>query len=312
MSKHALPTFTNILHTLAPPIAQYERLQIHITHDLIGYPSLDPIVYQTFSTVMAQVEGGDLLVIQRGSELKQRGSLDGYRGGGSGWNDGPWWRSAEKRDLSIVKGLPTGTKLTRVSAESYADEFFAARGGVEAAARQATEVLSETNPVRSSDIFIAVQAISYSAPTELFGGSTSTESTDTKEGNTSETKEEEELVVFAVYLHDPIHGISFNTISQSFPSKWAEWLDASANTEAAGEEQQLPQEIQEIIESGGVDPREWVSEWMEETIGLSVGIVAQRYVARRMGVGEGGLGRGKAREANLEDGAGEAARAGII
>lgn len=309
LSKHALPTFTNILHTLAPPIAQHERLQIHITHDLIGYPSLDTIVYQTFFTVMAQVEGGDLLVIQRGSELKQRGSLDGYRGGGGGWNDGPWWRHTDKRDLSIVKGLAEGTKLTRVSAESYADEFFASRGGIEAAAKQATEVLSETNPVRSSDIFIAIQAISSLAPTELFGSSAST---DTKENDAKEEKDEEELVVFAVYLHDPIHGISFKTISQSFPAKWAEWLDAPANTEAAGEEHHLPREIKDIIESGGVDPREWVSEWLEETISLSVGIVAQRYVARRMGVGEGGLGRSKAREANLKDGAGEAARAGII
>ncbi|KAJ4350834.1 hypothetical protein N0V95_004387 [Ascochyta clinopodiicola] len=309
LSKHALPTFTNILHTLAPPIAQHERLQIHITHDLIGYPSLDPIIHQTFSTVMAQVEGGDLLVIQRGSESTQRGSMDGYRGGGGGWNDGPWWRHADKRDLSTVKGLPEGTKLTRVSAESYADEFFAARGGIEAAAKQATEVLSETNPVRSSDIFIAIQAISYSESSDLFGTSTSA---DTKEGDEQEQKEDEELVAFAVYLHDPIHGISFKAVSQSFPAKWAEWLDAPANTEAAGEEQQLPREIEEIIESGGVDPREWVSEWMEETISLSVGIVAQRYVARRMGVGEGGLGKGKAREANVETGAGEAARAGII
>jgi hypothetical protein len=309
LSKHALPTFTNILHTLAPPIAQHERLQIHITHDLIGYPSLDPIIHQTFSTVMAQVEGGDLLVIQRGSESTQRSSMEGYRGGGGGWNDGPWWRHADKRDLSTVKGLVEGTKLTRVSAESYADEFFAARGGIEEAAKQATEVLSETNPVRSSDIFIAIQAISYPAPEELFGIS---KSADTKEGMVQEQKEDDELVAFAVYLHDPIHGINFKALSQSFPAKWAEWLDAPANTEAAGEEAQLPDEIQQIIETGGVDPREWVSEWMEETLNLSVGIVAQRYVARRMGVGEGGLGRGKAREAIVEAGGGEAARAGII
>lgn len=258
---------------------------------------------------MAQVEGGDLLVIQRGSESTQRGSLDGYRGGGGGWNDGPWWRHADKRDLSTVKGLAEGTKLTRVSAESYADEFFAARGGVEVAAKQATEVLSESNPVRSSDIFIAIQAVVYKTANELFGASTSA---DTEKGDAQELKEDEEMVSFAMYLHDPIHGISFKTISQAFPAKWAEWLDAPANTTAVGEEQQLPQEIQEIIESGGVDPREWVSEWMEEAISLSIGILAQRYVARRMGVGEGGLGKGKAREANLEDGAGEAARAGII
>ncbi|KAF1916601.1 maintenance of telomere capping protein 1 [Ampelomyces quisqualis] len=307
LGKRALPTFTTILHTLAPPISQHERLQIHITHDFIGYPSLDPIIYQTFSSVMAQVEGGDLMVIQRGSESTQRSSVDGYRGGGGGWNDGPWWRDTEKRDLGVVTGMVEGTKLVRVSAEAYANEFFAARGGIEQAAQQATEVLSETNPVRSSDIFLAIQAISFPAQSGLFATSLSEE-----KGDVEERKEEDEQVAFAIYLHDPIHGISFNAVSQSFPAKWAHWLDASANTEAAGEEGQVPDEIRQIIETGGVDPREWVSEWMEDSINLSVGIVAQRYVARRMGVGEGGLGRGKAREAILEAGGGEAARAGII
>ena len=309
-----MPTFSNLLHTLAPPISQHERLQIHITHDLIGYPSLDPIIYQTFSQVMSQVEGGDLLVIQRGSESTRRASVDGYRGGGvtgggGGWSDGPWWRHTDKRDLGVVKGLVEGSKLARVSAEAYAGDFFAARGGVEEAAKHATEVLSESNPVRSSDIFLALQAISYTAPQDLFAASQSPEE---KEGGVEEQEEEDELVVFAIYLHDPIHGISYKALSQSFPAKWAQWLDAPAATEAAGEEPQLPAEIQQIIQDGGVDPREWVAEWMEETISLGVGIVAQRYVARRMGVGEGGIGRGKAREAVVEAGGGEAARAGII
>jgi hypothetical protein len=254
---------------------------------------------------MSQVEGGDLMVIQRGLESTQRSS-DGYRGGSGGWNDGPWWRETGKRDLSVVKGLVEGTKLARVSAEAYATEFFAARGGVEEAAKQATEVLSETNPVRSSDIFLSVQAINYPLQDNLFGTSSSGE----KDGD--EQEEDDEQVTFAVYLHDPIHGISFKALSQSFPSKWADWLDAPANTDAASDEQALPTEIREIIENGGVDPREWVSEWMEETINLSVGIVAQRYVARRMGVGEGGLGRAKQQEAIVEAGGGEAARAGII
>lgn len=260
---------------------------------------------------MAQVEGGDLMVIQRGSESTQRrGSLDGYRGGGNGWNDGPWWRHSDKRDLSVVKGLVEGTKLARVSAESYAAEFFSARGGVEEAAKQATEILSETNPVRSSDIFLAIQAISYAAPEDQFATSTTADAEET--GGVAEPKEPDNLVSFAIYLHDPIHSISFKALSQGFPAKWIEWLDAPAPTEAAGEEVHLPAEIQDIIESGGVDPREWVAEWVEEAISLSVGIVAQRYVARRMGVGEGGIGRGKTREANVEAGAAEAARAGVI
>lgn len=259
---------------------------------------------------MAQVEGGDLMVIQRGSESTQRSSLEGYRGGGGGWNDGPWWRYTDRRDLSVIKGLVEGTKLCRVSAESYANEFFASRGGVEEVAKHATEILSETNPVRSSDIFLSIQAISYPAPEDLF--STSASPAPEKEGGVEDPKEDEELVVFAVYLHDPIHSISFKTISQSFPAKWVEWLDAPSPTSAEDGESHLPPEIQEIINSGGVDPREWVAEWMEETISLGVGVVAQRYVARRMGVGEGGIGRGKAREATVEAAAGEAARAGIF
>lgn len=260
---------------------------------------------------MAQVEGGDLLVIQRGSESTQRrGSFDGYRGGGGSWNDGPWWRHTDQRDLSVVKGLVEGTKLARVSAESYATEFFSARGGVEEAAKQATEDLSESNPVRSSDIFLSLQTISYPAADDLFAPSASSDA-DKTEG-VQEQKEEDELLVFAVYLHDPIHSISFKSVSQSFPAKWGQWLDAPAPVRTEGEESHLPPEIEEIIQNGGVDPREWVSEWMEETISLSVGIVAQRYVARRMGVGEGGIGRGKAREAVVEAGGGEAARAGII
>ncbi|KAF2198852.1 hypothetical protein GQ43DRAFT_377660 [Delitschia confertaspora ATCC 74209] len=311
LRSRALPTFTNIIHTLAPPISQHERLQIHITHDLVGYPSLDPIIYQTFSTVMSQVEGGDLLVIQRGSESTQRrGSEAGYTGGSAGWNDGPWWRHPDKRDLSLVKGLVEGTKLVRVSAESYATDFFASRGGVEEAAKQATQDLSETNPVRSSDIFLSIQAVSYTSPADLFGSSGPADAAQT--GGVEEPKDTEELVVFAVYLHDPIHGISFKTVSQSIPLKWVEWLDAPVPPVDESGEQYLPAEIQEIIQTGGVDPREWVADWMAETIGLSVGVVAQRYVARRMGVGEGGLGRGKGREAVVEAGGGEAARAGII
>lgn len=307
ISSRALPAFTDILHTLAPPISQHERLQIHITHDLVGYPSLEPIVYSTFNRVMSQVEGGDLLVIQRGSESGQRRTSDAaYSGSGSsGWNDGPWWRESEtQRSLGTVKGLSEGTKLVLVSARSYADEFYAARGGMEESQKQASEAHTESNPVRRSDIFIAIQAISYVAPTDMFVDSTAT--TDESVVDESATSKPDSLVTFAIHLHDPVHSISFSALSQPLPQQWADWLDAAA---AAGDENGLPEAIIEIIESGGVDPREWVSEWIEETMSLAIGVVAQRYVARRMGVGEGRIGRGKRREMIVESGGGEAARA---
>ncbi len=170
----AIPTFTNILHTLAPPISSHERLLIHITHDMVGYPSLDPLVHGVFSRVMAQVEGGDLLVVQRGQESSgRRHSSDTAA---AGWRDGPWWRQADApRDLGLVKGLTEGTKLCRASADAYSTEYFAAHGGVEQARVRATEPLSESNPVRSSDLFLSVQAVTVDADRSLFAGGSAAE-----------------------------------------------------------------------------------------------------------------------------------------
>ncbi|KAJ5157205.1 uncharacterized protein N7482_008305 [Penicillium canariense] len=316
----AIPTFTNLIHTLAPPISSHERLQIHVTHDLSGYPGIDPLVYAVFSRVMSQVEGGDLLVIQRGQESAPKRGLDvgGYISS-AGWNDGPWWRTVTPgtpRTISAVRGATEASKLARASAEGYASEYFSSRGGIEEAAKQASEDLSESNPVRSSDIFLAIQAISQTVSDELFKAGASAENAATGIVAAPDTDEE---IAFALYLHDPVHGIAFHTISQSVPAKWIEWLDASApatenpdSDDADIPRAVVPEAIAEIIESGGVDPREWVAEWVEETLSLAAGVVAQRYVARRMGVGEGGFGKGKMRAepaSTVESGAGEAARA---
>lgn len=262
---------------------------------------------------MSQVEGGDLLVIQRGSESSQRRMSDiAYDGGSSsGWADGPWWRQSETpRSISAVKGLIEGSKLARVSAESYSTDFYSTRGGLDEATKQATAVLTDSNPVRSSDIFASIQAISHPAATEYFGSASNAEAnkTESEQVVVDDSEKPDDLLSFAVFLHDPVHNISFGTLSQSFPEKWSEWIDAESTSETE-DGLQLPESILEIIESGGVDPREWVAEWMEEILSTAVGVVAQRYVARRMGVGEGGIGRGKRREMIVESGGGEAARA---
>jgi hypothetical protein len=311
-----MPTFTTFINTLAPPIGSHERLRIHITHDLVGYPSLDPMIHDVFARVMAQVEGGDLLVIQRGQENTSRRGSDG-----AGWRDGPWWRQTDApRDMGIVKGLHEATKLCRANAEGYANEYFASKGGIEEARTRATEGASATNPVRTSDLFLSVQAVSVDSDPALFARPTAAEQE--KEASAVKDQEEaDELVCFAVFILDPVHEIEYSTLSQALPARWIRWLDAgSPLTPTSGEEggdvpspglARTPDEIREIVESGGVDPREWVAEWVEETLALSAGVVAQRYVARRMGVGEGGVGKGKKRMEEVVH-EGEAARAGLI
>ncbi|KAI1175610.1 maintenance of telomere capping protein 1 [Nemania sp. FL0916] len=319
----AMPTFANILHTLAPPISSHERLLIHITHDIVGYPSLDPLIYGVFSRVMSQVEGGDLLVVQRGHENTARRSSDAPFFGGSshsaGWRDGPWWRQVDSpRDLGAVNGLLEGTKLCRANAESYSNDYLAASGGVTEAQKRALEPLSEDNPVRTSDIFLAVQAIVVEDDSSLFAGSTANEAE--KEASAVAEESMDSHICFAIYVLDPVHDIVYSTVSQSIPLRWIRWMDAPTPLTPASDSEQpipaslnVPDEIREIVESGGVDPREWVAEWVEEALSLSIGVVAQKYVARRMGVGEGGLGKGKQKiEALVQEGGGEAARAGLI
>ena len=255
------------------------------------------------------------MVIQRGQESSpRRGSEAGYTGSAAaGWSDGPWWRQlSEKRDLGAVKGLVEGTKLSKVSAESYATDYFSSRGGVEEAAKLATQTLSESNPTRSSDIFLAIQAISHQAPSEYFSSSSTSKESSSESGITEPDTKTDDRISFAVYLFDPIHNITFHSLTQTIPEKWITWLDNTETSVADASQTGTPEEIKEIIESGGVDPREWVAEWVEEVLGLGIGIVAQRYVAKRMGVGEGGFMRGKARESTVDALAGEVARAGVF
>ena len=227
---------------------------------------------------MAQVEGGDLLVIQRGSESAQRRLSEiGYTGSSTGgWTDGPWWQSSSgRRALNSVQGLVEGTKLARVNAEVYAHDFYTSRGGLEEAMKHATTVLSETNPTRTSDIFVSIQPISYTYDAQLFAASKdASEQTEDEKIVQDESQKSEQIVAFAIHLHDPIHSIAFSSISQSLPEKWIEWIDAES-TSAVHDGKQfipvLPEEIQEVVANGGVDPREWVAEWMEETLSLSVG-----------------------------------------
>src|SRR5205814_1688464 len=79
------------------------------------------------------------------------------------------------------------------------------------------------NPVRSSDIFLAVQAISHEAPADLFQGPAQDHSADAV---AEKAAKPDELVTFAIYLYDPVHSITFCTLSQAVPEQWIKWLDA--------------------------------------------------------------------------------------
>jgi hypothetical protein len=170
----------------------------------------------------------------------------------------------EKRELNATHGLQEGVKLARAAAESYASEH-----AKTAATDSATT--SADNPTRKSNIFLAIQPTIHIEDAILSTG-----------------PDGEKVVSFAIHIHDPEHEISFSTLSQALPLQWLIWLDSPPPSNVHSGEWALPEEIQSILDAGGMDPREWVVEWVEEAVGLSVGVLAQKYVAKRMRVGETG------------------------
>ena len=239
---------------------------------------------------MQQVEGGDLLVVQRGGGSKPRSSLDGAFGG-------PWYKGMEKRDLHATAGLEEGIKLASAAAESYAQEFLQTSDA-------STDPTSKDNPTRKSNIFLSIQPTIYSQQPSILtprGKEPAEESLE---------EQEDQVVVFATHLFDPVHGISYSTVSQALPAQWLEWLDAPPPADAAPGEWAVPDVIRNIMDIGGIDPREWIVEWVEEAVGLAVGVLAQRYVAKRMRIGDSGSHAGmKGKEVST---GGEEARAAVL
>ena len=73
----------------------------------------------------------------------------------------------------------------------------------------------------------------------------------------------ERSFAYVVYLVDPVHNLDFSTTSQGLPIEWLKWQD----------------DQEEVAEA--------VGNWMEDALTLAITCVAQSYVAKRMGIGEG-------------------------
>ncbi|KAG5364413.1 Maintenance of telomere capping protein 1 [Yarrowia sp. E02] len=215
--------FSTVLDTIAPPISRHEQLKIHVFHDLVGYPAIDTIVYNVFSKVMQQVEGGGelKLVVQKGKERHRRGS-----------------DASVTRDLNIFAGTAQqAEKLAMATLEEYTKKD----AKPEPSPEDDPEVsIPEEEPtIRVSSIFVSIQPFV-----------------------------DENKFQFAVRVADPDHDFGTTINSQSFPSQWAQWLDEKENPHA----------------DKGVDTRDWVVDWIEEGLGLTIGVGAQEYVMSRMGI----------------------------
>lgn len=114
--------------------------------------------------------------------------------------------------------------------------------------------LKNESTERTSRIFLSMQA--YGGPIDA------TEKG--KEKESDEAPKEDSDIQIMMTLVDPTNLITFSSVSQSFPESW--FALSLQTVEAA------------------TQPREWITEWLEECLQLTAGVIAQRYVARRMGI----------------------------
>ena len=72
---------SQLLQTLAPPIAEHEVLSIVLSADLAGYDGLEAVVYGALARILEQVEGGALVVRRPGPRTAEaeRAAREGRR-----------------------------------------------------------------------------------------------------------------------------------------------------------------------------------------------------------------------------------------
>jgi|SRR5271156_3423148 len=216
---------------------------------MVGYPHIDKIVYDVFDRVMGQVEGGSL-VVQKGREGKRRGS-----------------ESQSKRDLNICEGLESALKLAKVMlppclpcASLFARSYLLQANVAEPLRTPIEEKPDPSVPIHISHISLSIQPTIYNASPPT---TPPAPPSDNRPSTPTAISPPENVFAYVLYLVDPVHNLEFNTISQGFPAEWLRWLD----------------DQEEVSDA--------VSEWLEDGLRLAVACVAQSYVAKRMGIGEG-------------------------
>ncbi|EAU93439.1 hypothetical protein CC1G_04418 [Coprinopsis cinerea okayama7 len=183
-----LSTLTDILNVVAPPIAEHEVIQIWLSHDMQGYEGVETVVYRSFSKVMEQVQGGDL-VVNRGNESKPKESSSGAR------------------ELNAVEGTDAALKLAKANIESM----------VKNNANLQSKPSNITSPTTYSNVYLRIQPFFTSS---LLDEDESEDDSDEDESDSDDSTNDNQKLQFLIYLHDPEHKLTSTSVTQGVPASW--------------------------------------------------------------------------------------------
>lgn len=164
---------------------------------------------------------------------------------------------ASQVDLNMFNGkLLDGEKLCMANLDSSIKNFTKM---LEFETKEQTEINEKMKLINKSNVFISFQAINNL--TNLANESEDSEIV-------VEQNDSKSFVILMV-LHDTTNKIVIKTKSQAFPLVWSQWLKH--------------ENLEQFEDYEDIDPKEWVKDWIKQGVNLSVGIMAQQYVVKRMG-----------------------------
>ncbi|KAH3675536.1 hypothetical protein WICMUC_002625 [Wickerhamomyces mucosus] len=243
--------FLNTVYDSLVNNGEGETLKINLIYDLENFNDLDSLIYNNFRKVLKQVEGGIKIEIKDNSNSKRRKSISKN------------YEDLNKRNLNLFQGkLIDGEKLLLANLENYINSY------------KINELGNDSEDQNISHLFLSILAIQIKSDHKLSSSVESKSESEIKQINIDSNNDSS--FSFLILLKDLTNNIEVKTRSQGLPIKWANWLDGSiAKTSEEIKEQEEKEE--------GIDPAEWVKNWVDDSLSLSFGILSQSYVVERMG-----------------------------
>ncbi|CCH61053.1 hypothetical protein TBLA_0D05610 [Henningerozyma blattae CBS 6284] len=288
-----------------------EVLRIHLVHDLVNYPNLQYIIHEKFNQILnEQVQGGIRIFVDEWGKPNSNSNLNLLNLANKNINN----QLNNIANNININSLPPnfnvfhgkiidGEKLAFANLDNAIELFNKAQKEIQNQQNEAKKEANEATATNDNDededeqianiidIFISILPIAPSSSSAKMDDDKSTIITDTTHsGNFS----------FTIILKDISNDITSITRSQGFPLKWLKWIENSKDEEdnekdsSKSENATLTQkttenketkgndETDDEDEDDGVNPAEWVQNWVDDGINLAFGTAAQNYVLERM------------------------------
>lgn len=270
-----------------------ELLNILLIYDLNNLNYLDKLCFEKFNKVMNQVEGGIKVSVNNFNHKNEINNNE----------------ISKKVQLNMFNGkIIDGEKLCFANLDSSIKDYIKILQLEEESKKidenenenESTNNNNDHNEkikeINKSNLFISIQPITTNKNDEE-NSTTADEKNRNNEPIFIESNNSNSFS-FTLILKDITNDITIITKTQSFPLKWSRWLSGDIKEfkslfnnededEGKNEQENKDENNNEEEDDNnniGIEPSEWVKDWIKDGLSLSFAVLAQEYVVKRMGI----------------------------